>query len=75
MENNLQDTKGKISGPLLFGLKLHSVERVRKTISLEKVRPLNNLSNSTKRCKILDISQRILDVVETEKENIFHLSD
>src|ERR1044072_3958430 len=75
MENNLQDTKGKISGPLLFGLKLRSVEQVCKTISLEKVRPLNNLSSSTKRRKILDISQCILDVVETEKENIFHLSD
>ncbi|CAB5376261.1 unnamed protein product [Rhizophagus irregularis] len=65
----------KISGPLLFGLKLSSVEKIRKTISLDKIRPLTELSNTTKRRKILGLSQRILNVVESEKENTFHKID
>ncbi|CAB5202794.1 unnamed protein product [Rhizophagus irregularis] len=62
--------KGKISGPLLFGLKLLSVERVRKTMSLDlKIRPFDELGNSQKRRKILGLSQRVLDIVEKEKGN------
>ncbi len=79
MENqNKRTTKGKISGPLLFGLKLLSVENVRKSMSLKvnpKIQPLSKLSNSTKRRKILCLSQCILDAVEEEKENIFHPTD
>jgi hypothetical protein len=48
---------------------------VRKTISLDKIRPLGELSNATKRRKILGLSHRILDVVESEKENTFHITD
>ncbi|UZO07546.1 uncharacterized protein OCT59_027829 [Rhizophagus irregularis] len=68
--------KGKISGPLLFGLKLLSVERVRKTMSLDlKIRPFDELGNSQKRRKILGLSQRVLDIVEKEKGNTFHPDD
>ena len=71
MENNEneQTTKGKISGPLLFGLKLLSVEQVRKSVSL-KIQPLNELSNATRRRKMLCLSQCILDAVELEKTYI-----
>ena len=71
---NKQTTKGRISGPLLFGLKLISVERVRKSVSL-KIQPLSELSYATERRKILCLSQCILDTVELEKENIFHPTD
>ncbi|UZO20850.1 uncharacterized protein OCT59_013261 [Rhizophagus irregularis] len=68
--------KGKISGPLLFGLKLLSVERVRKTMSLDlKIRPFDELGNSQKRRKILGLSQHVLDIVEKEKGNTFHPDD
>ncbi|RGB28602.1 hypothetical protein C1646_767610 [Rhizophagus diaphanus] len=57
--------KGKISGPLLFGLKLLSVEQVRKTISLDlKIRLFNKLGNSQKRRKILRLSQPYDDIYE-----------
>ncbi|RGB33924.1 hypothetical protein C1646_761161 [Rhizophagus diaphanus] len=68
--------KGKISGPLLFGLKLLSVERVCKTMSLDlKIRPFDELGNSQKRRKILGLLQRVLDIVEKEKGNTFHPDD
>ena len=71
-----KENKGKISGPLLFGLKLLSVERVRRTMSLDlKIRPFNELGNSQKRRKILSLSQHVLDVVEKEKGNTFHPND
>ncbi|CAB4407638.1 unnamed protein product [Rhizophagus irregularis] len=38
----------KISGPLLFGLKLLSVEKICKTISLDKIRPFTEFSNAIK---------------------------
>jgi len=66
-------TSAKISGPLLFGLKLLSVEQVRKTMSLEiisKIRSFTELSNFTKRHKILGLLQHILDVIELEKKFI-----
>src|SRR3954451_7208372 len=40
-----------------------------------KIRPLCELSNTTKRRKILGLSQHILNVVESEKENTFHITD
>ena len=66
---NKQTTKGKISGSLLFGLKLISIERVRKSVSL-KIQPLSELSYATEHRKILCLSQCILDTVELEKENM-----
>ncbi|CAB5380499.1 unnamed protein product [Rhizophagus irregularis] len=33
-----KENKGKMSGPLLFGLKLLSVERVRRTMSLDFIK-------------------------------------
>ena len=65
----------RISGPLLFGLKLLSVQNERKTLPLNhnpKIRPFEELSISTKRRKVLEIAQQVLDTVEEEKENIFH---
>ncbi|CAG8758273.1 15285_t:CDS:2, partial [Rhizophagus irregularis] len=66
--------KGKISGLLLFGLKLLSVERVHKSVTL-KIQPFSELSNTTRRRKMLCLSQCILDAVEEEKENMFHPTD
>src|SRR3954469_22855572 len=71
---NVQATKGKISGPLLFSLKLLSVERVHKSVSL-KIQPFSELNDTTKRRKMLCLSQSILDAVEEEKENVFHPTD
>ena len=52
-----KENKGKISGPLLFGLKLLSVERVRRTISLDlRIHPFNELGESQRRRKILGLS-------------------
>ncbi|POG80140.1 hypothetical protein GLOIN_2v1521868, partial [Rhizophagus irregularis DAOM 181602=DAOM 197198] len=71
-----KENKGKISGPLLFGLKLLSVERVRRTMSLDlKIRPFIDLGNSQKRRRILGLSQSILDIVERERDNTFHPDD
>ncbi|GES82320.1 hypothetical protein GLOIN_2v1775051 [Rhizophagus clarus] len=65
-----------MSGPLLIGLKLLSVERVRKNLSLDhKIRPFNDLGNSQKYRKILGLSQYVLDIVEKEKGNTFHPDD
>ncbi|GES95313.1 hypothetical protein GLOIN_2v1768889 [Rhizophagus clarus] len=49
-QEHKEESAAKISGPLLFGLKLSSVEKVR-------------------------LSHRILNVVESEKENTFHKND
>jgi hypothetical protein len=76
--NPPKNTVPKISGPLLFGLKLLSVENVRKVLPLNhnpRIRPFGDLSISTKRRKVLKIAQQVLDTVEEEKENIFHLDD
>ncbi|PKC67045.1 hypothetical protein RhiirA1_418594 [Rhizophagus irregularis] len=71
-----KENKGKISGPLLFGLKLLSVERVRRTMSLDlKIRPFIDFGNSQKRRRILGLSQSILDIVERERDNTFHPDD
>jgi hypothetical protein len=68
--------KGRISGPLLFGLKLLSVEQVRRTRSLDlKIRPFIDLGNTQKRNRILNLSQHILDLFKEKKENTFHPSD
>ncbi|PKY35367.1 hypothetical protein RhiirB3_456076, partial [Rhizophagus irregularis] len=78
MKDQNTTNKGKISGPLLFGLKLLSIEKERKTRPLEinsRIRPFSELSYSTKRCKMLSLSQHILDIVEAEKENKFHPTD
>ncbi|GES96184.1 hypothetical protein GLOIN_2v1521868 [Rhizophagus clarus] len=71
-----KENNGKMSGPLLFGLKLLSVEQVRRTMSLDhKIRLFNDLGNSQKRRKILGLSQYVLDIVEKEKGNTFHPDD
>ncbi|CAB4400354.1 unnamed protein product [Rhizophagus irregularis] len=71
-----KENKGKISGPLLFGLKLLSVERVRRTMSLDlKIWPFIDLGNSQKCRRILRLSQSILDIVERERDNTFHPDD
>ncbi|GET04504.1 hypothetical protein GLOIN_2v1521868 [Rhizophagus clarus] len=45
-QSNKENNK-KMSGPLLFGLKLLSVEQIRKTMSLDhKIRPFNDLGNT-----------------------------
>ncbi|PKK64078.1 hypothetical protein RhiirC2_114303 [Rhizophagus irregularis] len=79
MKDQTTTNKGKISGPLLFGLKLVlSIEKERKTRPLEinsRIRPFSELSYSTKRHKMLSLSQHILDIVEAEKENKFHPTD
>ena len=42
-----KENKGKMSRPLLFGLKLLSVEQVRRTMSLDlKIRLFSDLDNS-----------------------------
>jgi hypothetical protein len=69
-----KENKGKISGPLLFGLKLLNVERVQRTMSLE-IRPFNDLGSSQKHRKILGLSQRVLDITKKEKGNTFHPDD
>jgi len=49
----------RISGPLLFGLKLLSVQNERKTLPLNhnpKIHPFEELSVSTKCCKVLEIA-------------------
>ncbi|GES91052.1 hypothetical protein GLOIN_2v1775051 [Rhizophagus clarus] len=46
-----------------------------QTRSLDKIRPFSEISNTTKRRKILGLSHRILNVVESEKENTFHKND
>jgi len=78
-KDQVTTNKGKISGSLLFGLKLISIEKERrKTVSLginPKIRPFNVLSDSTRRRKILGLSQCILNVVEAEKENTFYPTD
>ncbi|CAB4495341.1 unnamed protein product [Rhizophagus irregularis] len=59
-----------------FARELLSVERVRKTMSLDlKIRPFDELGNSQKRRKIHGLSQRVLDIVEKEKGNTFHPDD
>ncbi|CAB5193559.1 unnamed protein product [Rhizophagus irregularis] len=78
MKDQNTTNKGKISDPLLFGLKLLSIEKERKTRPLEinsRIRPFSELSYSTKRRKMLSLSQHILDIVEAEKENKFHPTD
>jgi hypothetical protein len=71
-----KENKGKMSGPLLFGLKLLSVKRMRRTMSLDlKIRPFIDLSNSQKHRRILGLSQSVLDIVEKEKDNTFHPDD
>ena len=68
--------KGKVSSPLLFGLKLLSIEKMRKTVSLDlKIRPFNEFGDSQRCRKILGLSQHILNVVEDEKGNTFHPTD
>ena len=75
---NPRNLISRISGPLLFGLKLLSVQNERKTLPLNhnpKIRPFEELSISTKRRKVLEIAQQVSDTVEEEKENIFHSDD
>ncbi|GBB99426.1 hypothetical protein RclHR1_03520006 [Rhizophagus clarus] len=43
-----EESAAKISGPLLFSLKLSNVEKVRKTRSLDKICPFSEISNTTK---------------------------
>ncbi|CAG8556134.1 12956_t:CDS:2, partial [Rhizophagus irregularis] len=57
---------------------LLSIEKERKTRPLKinsRIRPFSELSYSTKRRKMLSLSQHILDIVEAEKENKFHPTD
>ncbi|CAB4435411.1 unnamed protein product [Rhizophagus irregularis] len=62
----------------IFGFKLLSIEKECKTKPLEinsRIHPFSELSYSTKRRKMLSLSQHILDIVEAEKENKFHPTD
>ena len=68
----------KLSGPLLFGLKLLSVENMRMTLQLgrnPKIRPFEALGISTKCRKVLEIAEKAWNMVEEEKETIFHPDD
>jgi hypothetical protein len=44
-------------------------------MSLEKIRPFDELSNTTKRRKILGLSHRISNIIESEKKVTFYESD
>ncbi|CAG8790484.1 40565_t:CDS:2 [Gigaspora margarita] len=79
IKNNEQaESTSRLFGPLLFGLQCKSIEAVRKILLLNELiqmKPFNKYSISTQCKHILGLEKQVLEFVEEEKENFFHLND